>query len=98
MTLVALLAVLVSCHLYLESDSGLLSDNYMLYLVKTRVLGNSLYGKTCDEASYQIAIPPYRPSDRNVEAVITPAPGREQECPAFIMIVDRTSGELWRID
>jgi hypothetical protein len=96
--LATLIAALVSCHVFLESDIGLLSDAAMQHIVRTRALGTTHYGQNCDEASYRIAIPPYRPSSRATEVVLTPVPGREQECPAFTMIIDRTSGELWRTD
>lgn len=93
-----LVAALVSYHGYLESDSGLLSDATMRDIVKTRVFGTTLYGQACDEASYRIAIPPYRPANRATEVVLTPVSGREGNCPAFTMIIDRASGELWRIN
>lgn len=92
------IAALVSCHAYLESDIGLLSDATMRDIVKTRVLGTTHYGQACDEASYRIAIPPYRPSSRATEVDLTPVSGREGNCPAFTMIIDRASGEFWRIN
>jgi hypothetical protein len=94
----ALIAAVVAGYVFLESDSGLLSGNTMRDIVRTRVFGTTLYGKACNEASYRIEIPPYRPTSRATEVMLHPVLGREHDCPAFTMIVDRTSGELWRID
>jgi hypothetical protein len=94
----AIIAAFVAGYVYLESEVGLLADNTMRDIVKMRVFGTKLYGKSCDEASYRIEVPPYRPSNRATEVVLHPVAGREQDCPSFTMIIDRTSGELWRID
>ena len=94
----ALIAAFVAGYVFLESDSGLFSDNTIRDIVRTRVLGTTLHAKACDDASYRIEISPYRPTNRATEVFITPVPGREHDCPAFTVIVDRTSGELWRID
>ncbi len=94
----ALIAAFVASYVFLDSDLGLFSDNTMRDIVRTRVFGTTLYGEACDEASYRIEIPPYRPTSRATEVMLHPVLGREHDYPAFTIIIDRTSGELWRID
>jgi len=92
-----LVGLLVESYLYVQSDNGLLGDKYLLQMLSTDILGNSLYGQSCPRASYASDVESLHDPDKVGAAVFKfrPIAGREAKCPPITVIVDRKTGEAW---
>jgi hypothetical protein len=91
---VALFATLVAgSYMYVRSDIGLLSDETLLKIVSSDVLGGRLYEQTCPRSSYSNYVETAPGAEHTALFKFFPAPGMETKCPAVSVLMDRRTGE-----
>jgi hypothetical protein len=87
--------VAAGSYMYLRSNIGLLSDETLLEMVSSDVLGKRLYEQTCPRASYSNYVESASGAEYTALFKFLPAPGMEKKCPPVSVLVDRRTGEAW---
>lgn len=89
--------LVIGGYLFLQSDLGPLSDETLLRIVSSDVLGTRLYEKTCPRSSYAKDVEIRHAADKRAAAYFKfrPVPGKEAQCPPIGVLVDRRTGEAW---
>lgn len=78
-----------------RTDYALLGDEYCLRIASNDVLGNPLYGKSCQRSSYANDVEIQHGRDKAGAAFFKfhPVAGKEALCPPVAVIVDRQTGK-----
>jgi len=84
---------------YLESDTGLLSDETLIAIIANDVLGEPVYGKSCSRSAYKNEVEIRSGGDKaSGYFVFNPVVGQESNCPPIAIIANRRTAETWIAD
>ena len=96
-TLAILSIAACSYYFVYQTDGGLLSDETLLDIAATDVLGNPLYGHSCPRFSYlnEVVTALNSGNARVVLFKFTPVVGKETQSPPVVVLMDRRTAESW---
>lgn len=86
-------------YVFFSYNFNLLSDEACLKIASNSVLGNKLYGNSCARSFYTNDVKKlHGKNSTSAFFEFVPLDDKKKQCVAIKVVVDRKTGEVWRVN